>query len=330
MTPARPLAGLARGLALLLLLPGAVAAQPSVRVPRVGVLAPGSSPDATIDALRDGLEKLGYLEGQSLRVDLRYADWHLDRLAGLARELVRLQPDVLFTHTTPGVLAARAATTTIPIVVGPAGVETLLQQGLVASLARPRGNITGLVLLGRELEAKRLQLLKEIAPAVTRVAVLVNPENPAWRRYPADFEPAGHALGLGLIRVEARDAAALEQAFSAMARDRADGVLVVTDALLTRQQKRIAELAVRHRLPSIAGTTGFARAGGLAHYGPSVLEMAGRAAGYVARILKGASPGELPVEQPDRFELIVNLRTATALGLTIPASVITRADEVIR
>jgi putative tryptophan/tyrosine transport system substrate-binding protein len=298
------------------------------RIPRIGVLSPGGTRFFLIDAFRQGLHDFGYVEGKNILIDYRYADWKLDRLPGLAEELLRLRPDVILTHTTPGVLAARQATKTIPIVVGPAG--GLVEQGFVASLARPGGNITGLTLIDNELEPKRLQILKEAVQKVSRVAILVNPANPAWNHYPESFRPAAHDLGLRLQRVEARDPTEFAVALTAAFKDRADGLLVVSDAMFSVNQSKITELAGKRRLPSISGRRGFALDGGLIQYGPSNSDMARRAATFVDKILKGAAPGDLPVEQPAKFELVINLKAAKALGLAIPQSILVRADEVIR
>jgi len=304
------------------------AAEPQGRIPRIGVLSPGGERFFLLDAFRQGLRDFGYNEGQNIIIDYRYADWQLDRLPGLAGELVRLRPDAILTHTTPGVLAARQATKTIPIVVGPAG--GLVEQGFVASLARPGGNITGLTLIDNELEPKRLQILKEAVQKVSRVAILVNPANPAWNHYPKSFGPVAHDLGLRLQRVEARDPTEFAGAFSMAAKDRADGLLVVSDAMFSVNQSKIIELAGKGRLPSISGRRGFALDGGLIQYGPSNSDMARRAATFVDKILKGAKPGDLPVEQPAKFELVINLKTAKALGVKIPQTILVRADEVIR
>lgn len=304
------------------------AAEPPGGIPRIGVLSPGGERFFLLDAFRQGLRDLGYSEGQNIIIEYRYADWQLDRLSGLAEELVRLRPDVILTHTTPGVLAARQATRTIPIVVGPAG--GLVEQGFVASLARPGGNITGLTLIDNELEPKRLQILKEAVQKVSRVAILVNPANPAWNHYPKSFGPAAHDLGLRLQRVEARDPTEFAGAFSMAAKDRADGLLVVSDAMFSVNQSKIIELAGKGRLPSISGRRGFALDGGLIQYGPSNSDMARRAATFVDKILKGAKPGDLPVEQPAKFELVINLKTAKALGVKIPQTILVRADEVIQ
>ncbi len=308
--------------------PCAARAQQAGKVPRIGVLSLGDSRFAGIDAFRQSLHDLGYIEGQNVVVDYRFAQWRVDRLPGLAAELVRLRPDVIYTHSTPGVLAAKQATKTIPIVVGSA--SDLVALGVVASLAHPGGNITGLTLIDTELEPKRLQILKEAAQKVSHVAVLVNSANPAWDHYPESFVPAANSLGLRLQRVEAREPSEFAGALSTAAMHGADALLVVYDGALRAKQELIAELAARYRLPSISGMEGFAVAGGLIQFGPSISDMARRAATFVDKILKGAKPGDLPIEQPTKFELVVNLKTAKALGLTIPQSVLIRADEVIQ
>jgi len=225
-------------------------------------------------------------------------------------------------------LAARQATTTIPIVIGI--VAGLVEQGVVASLARPGGNITGLTLMDRELEPKRLQLLKEAVPSVSRVAVLVNPANPAWNHYPESFAPVAQSLGIRLQRVEARDPTDIEGALLAAAKDQAEALVISNDALFSVNRKLIGEIAGKRRLPSASGVFGFAQDGGLIEYGPNPSDMTRRAAAFVDKILKGAKPADLPVEQPTQFKLAINLKTAKALGLTIPQSILLRADEVIQ
>jgi putative ABC transport system substrate-binding protein len=252
-----------------------------------------------------------------------------ERLPALAAELVQRNPDVLFIFTTPGVLAAKQATATIPIVVGAAG--DLVAQGLVESLAQPGGNITGMTFFGPELDGKRLERLKAAAPQITRVAVLVNPVNPVSARSPAGLAAEAQTLGVQLHRVEARDPSEFEGAFAAIIESRADALLVANDAVFHAHRHRIiVALAATHRLPAISGIPGFAEAGGLIQYGDSALEMVRRAATHVAEILKGAKPGELPVERPMQFELVINLKTAKELGLTIPPTVLFQADEVMK
>jgi putative ABC transport system substrate-binding protein len=305
--------------------------QQMAQVPRIGVLSPGPPPpvpDPNLDAFRQGLHDLGYVEGQTIRLEYRYADWQPERLPTLAAELVQRHPDVLFTFTTPGVLAAKQATATIPIVVGAAG--DLVARGLVESLAHPGGNITGMTSFGPELEGKCLERLKEAAPQITRVAVLVNPANPAFARRPVDLAAEAQTLGVRLQRVEARDPSEFEGAFAAIAASRADALLVGNEAVFHAHRHRIVALATTHRLPAISGIPEFAEAGGLMQCGASPIEMVRHAATHVAKILKGAKPGELPVERPMKLELVINLKTAKELGLTIPPAVLFQAEEVIR
>jgi putative ABC transport system substrate-binding protein len=316
-------------IAFVLVMAGAVAyaQQPAKKVYRIAILSPSTRPRAVIEALRQELRDLGYTEGQNVIFEDRYADFKTERLPQLASELVKLKPDIIFTHSVTGAKAAKEATTTIPVVIGAAG--DLVQDGLVASLARPGGNITGITLLSSELEGKRLELLKESSRKLARVAVLVNSANPAWERYPEILEPAARALGLKLQRVEIRDPADFDRAFSAILQNEAHGILVVTDAIFT-DQKRIVEFAVKRRLSSISELPRFAESGGLIQYGLSIPDMGRRAAALVDKILKGAKPADLPVERPTKFEFIINLKTAKQIGLTIPPEMLARADRVIK
>jgi putative ABC transport system substrate-binding protein len=313
-----------------LMAPFATKAQPPGPIPRIAVLSPGDAAahgGRGLQAFFNGLRDLGYVDGQTILVEYRHADWQLDRLPALAAELVRLKPDVLVTYTTSGALAAKAATTTIPIVVY---AGDLVRQGIVESLARPGGNITGLQSFGPEIHGKHLALLKEAAPQTTRVAVLVNPANPAWNGMPGDVEAEARALGLQLQRVEVRGPAAFDDAFASMVHSRADALWIADDALFNRHRNRLLHLAVTHRLPTVSAERPYAEAGSLIAYSHSHPEMLRRAATYVDKILKGAKPGDLPVERPLKFELVINLKTAQALGLTIPPPLLFQADEVIR
>lgn len=315
----------------LLVAPRAAAAQKSVTIPRIGVLSPASPPPApspSLDAFRQGLRDLGYVEGQTILLEYRYADWQLDRLPALAAELVQRTPNVIFTYTTPGALAAKQATTTIPIVVGSAG--DMVGRGIVESLARPGGNITGTTTFGPDLEGKRLELLKEAAPQITRVAVLVHPASPSAAHRVGELAADAQALGVQLHRVDARAPSEFEGAFAAMAVGRADALLVTDSAMFHEHRQRIVELAATHRLPAISRIRGFAEAGGLIQYGDNPIEQARVAATHVDKILKGAMPADLPVEQPMKFELVLNLKTAKELGLTIPPTLLFQADEVIK
>jgi putative ABC transport system substrate-binding protein len=314
-----------------LVAPVVTAAQTSAKIPRIGVLSPASPPPApspSVDAFRQGLRDLGYVEGQNIFLAYRYAAWEFDRLPALAAELVQLIPDVIFTYTTQGALAAKQATTTIPIVVGSAG--DMVGRGMVESLARPGGNITGTTTFGPELDGKRLELLKEAAPQTTRVAFLGNPANPTWPAQFGNLAAQAQALGVQIFRVDARAPSEFEGAFAAMAEGRVDALLVTDDAMFHEYRQRIVELAATHRLPTMSRIRGFAEAGGLMQYGDDPIALARRAATHVDKILKGAKPGELPIERPMKFELVINLKTAQALGLTLPPTVLFQADEVIR
>jgi putative ABC transport system substrate-binding protein len=311
-----------------------VDAQQPGKVARVGVLAPGFA-QPPLAALRQGLRGLGYVEGQNLTLVERFAEGRYDRLSGLAAELVRLKVDVILSLSTPAALAAKNATDTIPIVM--LGVGDPVKSGLVASLARPGGKITGLTFFAGDLSAKWLELLKQAVPRITRIAVLLNPANPAVN--PANPDKAldlnatavaARALRVQLQILEAPDPSELDRAFSTMAKERADALFVVADPMFFGQRSRIVDLAATHRLPTIFASRGFVEAGGLMAYAPNADEIYRRAAGYVDKILKGAKPADLPVEQPTRFELVVNLKTAKALGLTLPQSILIRADQVIQ
>ena len=293
------------------------------RVPHVGVLSPLPG-RALLDPLRQGLMELGYVEGRTIAFELRSADGRADRLLQLAAELVRLKVDVIVTASPPGVRAAKQATTTIPIVIG---VDDAVEQGFVASLARPGGNVTGTSWLNTELSAKRLQLLKEAFPAVSRVALLR--EAVGGASSVRATMAAARSLGVHLQVFELRDPDELESAFSAMAKDRAQALSVLQGPMIDSHHQRIVQLATRARLPAIFPDDVFVDAGGFMSYGPSLPDMYRRAAVYVDRILKGARAGDLPVEQPTRFRLAINLRSARALGLTVPESLLIRADHVI-
>jgi putative tryptophan/tyrosine transport system substrate-binding protein len=302
-------------------------AQRPGKIHRVAVLSPGTQPRPVIEAFKQGLRDLGYVEGKNVRFEYHYADWKLERLPELAAELVGLKPDVIFLHSVSAAQAVKRATTTIPVVVAAAG--DLLQDGIVTNLARPGGNITGLTLLSPELDGKRLELLKETAK-VSRVAVLVYSGNPAWERYPQDLEGAARALGLRLQRVEVSGPAEFERAFSTMQASGMNGILVVTDPIFQRYARQIAELAIKYRLPSVSEVPEFAEEGGLIQYGLSISDLGRQSAAFVGKILKGAKPAELPVERPTKFEFVINIKTAKAIGLTVPSEVLMRAEKVIK
>jgi putative ABC transport system substrate-binding protein len=282
---------------------------------------------AWVEALRAGLRELGYVEGRSLSIEYRWADGHYERAPELAAELVRLKVEVLVTHGTPGTLAARGAAATIPIVMASAGDAVL--SGLVASIARPGGNVTGTTFFNPELAAKRLELLKEALPRLNSAAVLSNPENPGIRGpIRAAMEPRAKALKVELHWVEVRGPTEFGKAFKTMEGRRVGGLVVLEDGMLNVNVQPLAALAAARHLPSI-GIAEYAEAGGLMAYGVSFPEMYRRAAVFVDKILKGAKPGDLPIERPTKFELVVNLKTVKALGLTISPPLLQRADRVI-
>ena len=285
-----------------------------------------SSPRAP-EAFREGLRELGWVEGRNIVIDYRFAEGRFDRLPDLTAELVRLKVNVIVAWPTPPAIAAKNATGTIPIVM--IGVGYPIELGLIASLARPGRNVTGLSFNVGEEIGKGLELLKETLPKVGRVAILSNPANPGHAPAVRIVKAAARSLGLQLQLLEAREPDQLEGAFAAMAEDRVEALLVVTDSMFIFQRARLADLAVKNRLPAMFGVREFVDGGGLMSYGVSVPDLMRRAATYVDKILKGAKPADLPVEQPTKFELVINLKAAKALGLTIPQSLLVRADEII-
>ena len=317
--------------AMLLALPLAGQSQPTGKVYRIGFLGAASASAPTsarrIEAFRKGLRELGYVEGTNVIVELRWADGDARRLPELARDLVLLQVDVLVTQGTTATRTAKEATSTIPIVM--LAVGDAIGAGLVASLARPGGNVTGSTFLGPQLYAKQLEMLKHAIPRVARVAVLMNPDNPINRAVIQGMASTASAMKVVLTEFDARGPAEFEGAFRAMAQHQVDAVVVSADPILNASGRAIADLAIRQRLPAASGLE-FAESGGLFGYGPSVNELWGRAPRFVDKILKGANPGDLPVEQATKFELVINLKTARALGLAIPQSLLLRADEVIQ
>jgi putative ABC transport system substrate-binding protein len=316
----------------LLAAPLTAAAQPAGRIHRIGFLGVTSAPEHArqIAALRQGFRDVGYDEGKTLVIEYRWAEGKYDRLPGLAAELVRLKVDLIVTHGTPGSRAAKQATTTIPIVMAVVGQPE--KSGLVASLARPGGNVTGLSIQDFELSLKRLELLKQAVPNAVRVGVLGVPgtqSEPVAEANWKDMGAAGRALGMQLQRLGVRGPSDLAGAFSTMVKDGTQALLVANVAPLNARRTEIAALAARHRLPAIGAPREFAEAGGLLAYGVVLTDLYRRAAVYVDRILKGAKPADLPIEQATKFELVINLKTAKAFGLTIPPSVLARADQVI-
>ena len=305
-------------------------AQPAGKVHRIGYL--GSSDAITsrhlLEAFRQALSERGWVEGQNVIIEPRFAEGRHDRLPELAGELVRLKVDVIAAGSTPPALAARNATRTIPIVM--TGVGDPIRVGLVASLARPGGNVTGVAFdVGLQVFAKGLAILKECVPRLRHVAILSNPANPGQGAVVRDVRAAAQSLGLQLQVVEVRGPEAFDGAFAAMVKDRAGALLVTTDPLLFLHRARLAELAIQHRLPSMYAVRESAEAGGLMSYGPNLVAAFRDAAVFVDKILKGAKPGDLPVEQPTKFEFVINLKAAKAVGISIPQSVLARADQLL-
>jgi putative ABC transport system substrate-binding protein len=316
----------------LLAAPLSARAQQVGKVYRIGFLSPASPSDPRaqrfLATFRNGLGELGYVEGQTISIESRWAAGKYERLPGLAAELVRLKMEVIVTAAVPAIRAAKEATSTIPIIM--AVVVDPVATGLVASLARPGGNITGLSLMTPELVGKQLEMLKEVVPKASRVAVLWNPANPGNAPQLRAAEVAARTLGVRLQPLEARGPREIDSAFAAMSKEGASAVVVLVDVVFIDQRTRIADLAATRRLPSVYGLPEYVEAGGLMAYGPSYIANYRRAAVYVDKILKGAKPGDLPIEQPTKFEFVINLKAAKALGLTIPPSLLQRADEVIQ
>ncbi|HEX3338753.1 MAG TPA: ABC transporter substrate-binding protein [Pseudolabrys sp.] len=298
------------------------------KVYTIGIFSAGAPTNGTtVTVLPDALRALGWIEGKNVAFELRFAENRLERLPELAAELVHLNVDVIVALGTLAPLAAKRATSTIPIVMTSAGDP--LGSGLVASLARPGGNVTGMSLMAPDLGGKRLELLKELSPGLARVAVLWNAANPYPARVFKETQAAGRTLGIEVQSLEVRSANDFDGAFEAARTQRPDALITVEDPLTVDYRKRIADFAVANRLPSLYGFREFAIAGGLMSYGANIADLVRRAAGYVDKLLKGAKPADLPVEQPTTFELIINLKTAKALGLQVPPTLLARADEII-
>ena len=303
--------------------PLAARAQQAGKIPRIGIID-----DSPIwNAFRHGLRDLGYLEGQNIVFDYRYAGGLPDRLAWVAVELVHRPVDLIATFGTPPTLAAKQATTTIPIVM--MGVGDPVGSGLVSSLARPGGNITGNTILGPEVAGKRLQLLKEVIPSLSRVVFLWNPDNASHPAQLAELRVAVEALGIKLLPVPVRSSDEFDNAFAAMMRERPDAFLMTNDPFHQLSIGRIIDFLANNRLPGMFVTREVTVAGGLLSYGASLPDLFRRGAVYVHKILQGTKPADLPIEQPVKFELVVNLKTAKAMGLSIPESFLLRADETI-
>jgi putative tryptophan/tyrosine transport system substrate-binding protein len=308
--------------------PLAARAQQQAKVQRIGFLGFGTAAARAnrVEALRAGLRKLGYVEDKNIIIEFRWTE-RIDRLPELAAELVRMNVDLIFATSSTEVEAARRATETIPIVFAthadPVGL------GHVASLPRPGGNITGLTMLLTDLAAKELEILKEAVPQATQIAVLITLTAPSHRPALQAIKAAGEKLGVQIQMVPVQTAEDLDGAFASMSQARAGGLLVVASALTRSQHTRLAELALRHRLPSMFGTRDNVEAGGLMSYAPDLADLTRRAATYIDKILKGAKPADLPVEQASKYQLVINLKTAKAIGVDLPPLLLTRADEVI-
>ena len=314
-----------------ILLPLRSLAQQPGKIWRVGILSVRHvdflDSDNYYGPFRQGMRELGYVDGKNLAIEWRSAEGKYERLPDLAADLVRVKVDVIVTNGTSAVRAAQKATTTIPIVFGSAGDP--VRAGLIKSLSRPGGNITGLTNMSGDLGPKHFEMLHSIVPKLSRVAVLLNPANAGQAPNLKAVQTATQKSGVKILPVEARNPQEIESAFSTMTRRNATAVLVINDAVFTQQLRQIAELAIKNRLPAIVAHRQFAEVGGLMSYGPSAADQYRRAAIIVDKILKGAKPADLPVEQPTKFELIINGKTAKALGLTIPQSLLVSADKVI-
>jgi ABC-type uncharacterized transport system substrate-binding protein len=309
--------------AMLLALCFTAEAQQSPKIPRVGILFIGGRDQPHLESFKQGMRERGYTEGKNVFFEYRYAEGNYDRLPDLAADLVQKKVDVIVTTSSISAQAARKVTSTVPIVMTSGGA---LERGMVESLAKPGGNLTGLTVLAADLSGKRVELLKEAFPKSRRVAAL-------WSRVSLGFketQDAAKALSVPLHPIELREAGDIDKAFAEMSKAQVDALLVVLSPLVTLHSKRIAELALKHRLPGMYPTRQFAEEGGTAAYGPLLSDLYRRAATYVDKILKGAKPADLPVEQPMKFEFIINLKAAKQIGVTIPPNVLARADKVIR
>jgi putative ABC transport system substrate-binding protein len=309
--------------------PPLVHAQHAQKIFRVGILLPGTPESFSLrtKALLDGLRELGYVEGKTIEIDWKWGQDRVQTLSGLAAELARSNADVIVTGGTFAAQALKAATSTIPIVMAIIGDP--VAAGLVGNLARPAGNLTGFSIVAPELGGKRLEMLKEIVPDVSAVAVLLNNRNPQSQIELKEIRSAAQAMGLHLYPTEISTEVELEDAFATMNKAAVQALVVLTDPILFSQRKRTVDLANKNRLPAMYFFQGFAEEGGLMSYGPSDADLFRRTAGYVDRILKGAKPGDLPIEQPTKFELFINLKAAKTLGIVVPESFLLRADKVI-
>ena len=305
-------------------------AQPAAKIPRIGYLSaiPRSNNASRVESFLEGLRKLGYVEGKNLVIEWRFAEGNADRLPSLAAELVRLKVDVIVTAASPPTRAAKEATFTIPIVM--AVDDDPVGSGYVASLARPGGNITGLATLSPEIAGKQLELLKETIPTLSRVAVLGTSTVPQYAVTVKEIELAAKALGVKALFLEVRNPKDIESVFRTASKERASAVVVLGSPVLRSEQKQVVDLALKYRLPAAYQRPDYIADGGFMTYGVNINDLFHRAATYVDKILKGAKPADLPVEQPMKFELVINLKTAKQIGLTVPPQVLARADKVIR
>ncbi len=305
-------------------------AQQAGKVIRIGLLDYGASNASAVarwKALRERLRELGYVEGQTVVFETRWGNGQVARMPGLAAELINLKVDVVVTATGEAALAAKQATSSIPIVMATGPDPVVL--GLAASLARPGGNVTGVISVTEELAGKRLELLRQVVPRASHIAILHDPDNRASTLQVQDAERVGKAVGVVVSRFDARDQRDFDAAFMAMKRARADALILAVNTVSIAQRRRLAELAVLQRLPTVSEAKEYAVAGALLSYGTDYLDLFRRAAAYVDKIPKGAKPGDLPIEQPTMSELVINLKTARALGLTIPPALLLRADQVL-
>jgi putative ABC transport system substrate-binding protein len=303
-------------------------AQKQATTRRIGVLYLGAPPNANLDAFVQGLRELRYVEGKNILIEYRFAEGKAERLPELARELVLLKVDAIFTAGTPAIFALKAATKTIPIVFF--STTDPIGTGVVASLAHPGGNITGISVLASDLWPKRLELLKEIFPKLSRVAMLWNKGNAGMALEAKATQEVAGPLGVALQDRGVKDPNELEVVFAVMTKDRPDGFLALMDPVLNSYQKRILDFLAKNRLPAIFQSSDWVEAGGLISYGPSYPDLFRRAAILMDKVLKGTKPGDIPVEQPTKFEMVINLKTAKGIGVTIPPNVLVRADKVIR
>jgi len=314
--------------AALCCVPLAAIAQNQAKIPVIGIIRSEPLPARSYDAFRQGLRDLGYVEGQTIVLEPRWpTNRQFEDYLGVAKEFVRREVDIIVASHTLSTVAAQHATQTIPIVFGASGLDPI-ELGLAKSLARPGYNITGMTLQTNELPGKRLELIRQIVPTASRIAILL-PDTDTSRLIAKGHDAPAHALGVQLIHIEVSAPSDFEAGFESAMAAQADALVLVQNALFYANPKAIADLSLKHRIPVLSGESGFAAAGGLANHGPNIADLWRRSAILVDKILKGAKPGDLPIEQPTKFELVVNLKTAKALGITIPPAVLIQADELI-